>query len=268
MTEEVKSGAQVEDSKEVVDSKEQSNESVGEEVVAEDKKEVVESKPTAKEVVTKEEFEKIRKEHEELQKLYGRQANELGELRVRANAVKDAKKDLTVDERLTLMATDPDKYEEYLLEKAEKRLLAKTDERQRALDLEKEIANNYPDLKDFDSQLFKETEKIIREKPRAFSTPESFLVAAELAKAKLTKPEELIEKGKKEALDNVKTVVKETAMETKKSSSAGAKPKIEEIVGRSLTEKETKALKSLIGNTPIENLLEEVSFDKVSKGGK
>ena len=266
MEEEVKSGAQVEESKEVK-SEEQSLESVGKEAVAEEKKEEsAEQKPTAKEVVAKEEYDKIVKEHGELQKLYGRQANELGELRIKKDAVREAKKELTVDERLTLMATDPDKYEEYLSSKIQEQLLAKTDERQRVQNLEKEVSEKYPELKDFESPLFKETEKIIKERPRAFSTPESFLVAAELAKAKLMKPEELIEKGKKEALDNVKSVSRETAMETKKSAAVGGKTKVEEMLGRTMTEKEEKFLKTL--GVSVDKLDEEISFSKVSKGGK
>lgn len=269
--EELKETVASEESQESEKILEAAQEDVGsKEAVAEEEKKV-EDKAETIETISKSDYEKLLQEKKELEKVLGRQGEELGRYRKSEPTVKkeDEEVELSAADKLNLLATDPSAYEARLIKKAKKEILLENEKLAKERRINEKLISNYPDVKNPNSELSKMIVQVIMEEPEAYTSTASVLAAAEIAKNRLAHTDEKVieEKARAEALKNVKKIGRETAMETKPTgSSATTKNVAQELLGRELSAKEQKFLDQL--GVSLDSLQSDVTYDTVVGGKK
>lgn len=215
-------------------------------------------------------YEKSLKELQEAQKLIGRQGDELGHLRKGSAPKKEEPKKMTAEEKLTLFATDPDRYERLIVDQAKSEAISAFRDLQKESEAERALFDTYPEMRDEESPLFKKTVEIMRENREAFAKAgkSSYSLAVELAKHRLNSPEKIKAEAEKEIKDNIKKVTREVATETKSPEGGKATGSVAvKLLGRELSDREKKILAST--GVAIEDLDGDISYDSIiRKGGK
>lgn len=214
-------------------------------------------------------YEKSLKELQEAQKLIGRQGDELGQLRKGAIPKKEEPKKMTAEEKLTLFATDPEKYERLIVDQAKAEAISAFRDLQKESEAERVLFDSYPEMRDKESPLFKKTVEIMRENKDTFEKAgkSSYSLAVRLAAHELNSPEKIKAEAEKEIKDNIKKVTREVATEVKSPAGKSTGSVATKLIGRELTDREKKILAST--GVLIEDLDGDISFDSiVKKGGK